>query len=116
MTVTRTSHLEDLLHFSRPLADVTHDLSAFSRDSEHELVTLESGHISAILDRFLAGDISDADVEAWANAIECREDIGFPQPSPVAEAIWELANPLLTRPLTRQSAGELVATLLGAAA
>jgi hypothetical protein len=116
VTEKRTSHLEDLLHFSRPLADVTHDLSAFSWDPEDELVTLESEHISAILRRFLAGDISDTDVEAWANAIECREDIGFLQPSPVAEAIWELANPLLTRPLTRQSAGELVATLHSAAA
>lgn len=77
---------------------------------------MESEHISAILGRFLAGDISDTDVEAWANAIECREDIGFLQPSSVAEAIWELANPLLARPLTRQSAGELVATLHGAAA
>jgi hypothetical protein len=116
VTVTRTSHLEELLHFSRPLADVTHDLSVFAWDSEEELATLESEHISAVLGRFLAGDISDTDVEAWANAIECREDIGFPHPSPVAEAIWELANPLLTRPLTRQSAGELVATLHGAAA
>ena len=114
--MTRTSHLNDLLHFSRPLADVTLDLSAFAWDSEEELITLEPAHISAILNRFLMGDISETDVEAWANAIECREDIGFVQPSPVAEAIWELANPLLTRPLTRQSAGELVATLRDAAA
>ncbi|MCP1583780.1 hypothetical protein [Pseudoxanthomonas mexicana] len=116
MTVTRTSHLKDLLHFSRPLADVTHDLSAFAWGPEEELITLEPEHISAILIRFLAGDISDTDVEAWANAIECREDIEFLQPSPIAEVILELANPLLTRPLTRQSAGELVATLHGAAA
>lgn len=111
MTVTRISHLKNLLYFSSPLADETHDLSAFAWDSEEELVTLQAEHISAILNRFLEGDISDTEVEAWANAIECREDIGFLQPSPVAEAIWELANPLLTRPLTRQSACKLVATL-----
>lgn len=114
--MTRTSHLEDLLHFSRPLADVAHDLSASPWDSDEELVTLEPEHISAVLNRFLAGDISQTDVEAWANAIECREDIGLLKSRPVAEAIWELANPLLTRSLTRRSAGELVATLHGAAA
>lgn len=39
--MTHSSHLEDLLHFSRPLADVTHNLSAFAWDSVEELVTLE---------------------------------------------------------------------------
>ena len=116
MIVTRASHLEDLLHFRRPLAEVTFDLSAFSWDSAEHLVTLQSEHIAAVLDRFLAGAISETDVEAWANAIECREDIGFLEASPIAEAIWELANPLLTRPVTRQSAAALVATLHGAAA
>jgi hypothetical protein len=116
VTVTRASHLEDLLHFRRPFAEVTFDLSAFSWDSAEDLVTLQPEHIAAVLDRFLAGAISETDVEAWANAIESREDIGLLQPSPVAEAIWELANPLLTRPLTRQSAAALVATLHGAAA
>ena len=116
MTVTRASHLEDLLHFRRPLAEVTFDLSAFSWDSAEDLITLQSGHIAAVLNRFLAGDISETDVEAWANTIESREDLGLLQPSPVAEAIWELANPLLTRQLTRQSAATLVATLHGAAA
>lgn len=114
--MTRQSHLEDLLHFRRPLADVARDLSAFVWDSERSLVTLNPAHISAVLNRFLAGNLSEIDVEGWANAIECREDIGILQPSPVAEAILELANPLLTRPLTRQSAVELVAALNGAAA
>ena len=115
MTVTRTSRLKELLHFSRPVADVVGDLSAFGWDSDEELVTLEAAHISAVLNRFVSGDISDTDVEDWANAIECREDIGLLQESPVADALNELANPLLTRPLTRQSAVDWVAALSEAA-
>jgi len=77
--------------------------------------SLWSRSISAVLNRFLTGDISETEVEGWANAIECREDIAFLQPSLVAETILALANPLLTRPLTRQSASQLVAALHGAA-
>jgi hypothetical protein len=112
---SRTSQLKELLHFSRPVADVVSDLSAFGWDSDEELVTLEAAHISTVLNRFLAGDISAADVEDWANAIECREDIGLFQGSPVADALDELANPVLTRPLTRGSAAEWVVVLSGAA-
>ena len=116
MSGTRKSHLEELLYFSRPVADVVSALSVFGWDSDQGLVTLEAAHISAVLNRFLAGEISASDVETWANAIECREDIDFAQESPVAEALGELANPLLSRPLSRQSATELVAALHGAAA
>ena len=115
MTVTRVCQLKELLHFSRPVDDVVSDLSTFGWDSDEELATLDAAHILAVLNRFLSGDISDTDVEGWANAIECREDIGFLQDSPVADALDELANPLLTRSLTRQSAAEWVATLSGAA-
>ena len=115
MTGTRTSQLKELLHFSRPVADVVSDLSAFGWDSDEVLATLEPAHISTVLNRFLSGEISATDVEDWANAIECREDIGLIQGSPVADALDELANPLLTRPLTRQSAAEWVAALSGAA-
>ena len=115
MAITRASLLKELLHFSRPIADVVSDLSAFGWDADEDLATLDAAHISAVLNRFLSGDISDTDVEDWANAIECREDIGFLQDPPVADALDELANPLLTRPLTRQSAAEWVATFSGAA-
>jgi hypothetical protein len=115
VTVNRISQLKELLQFSRPVADVVSDLSAFVWDSGEEFVTLQAAHISAVLNRFLSGEILDTEVEGWANAIECREDISFPQGAPVADALDELANPLLTRPLTRQSATEWVAALSGAA-
>ena len=113
MNITRTCQLTELLNLSRPVADVVAALSAFDWDSDEELVTLEAAHICAVLDRFLSGDISATDVEDWANAIECRDDVGLIQPSPVADALDELANPVLSRPLTRQSAAEWVAALSG---
>ena len=111
MTLVRISRLKELLHFSRPVTDVVSDLSDFGWDSDEQLVTLEGTHLSAILNRFLSGEISASDVEDWANAIECREDIGLPEDSPVVDALFELANPLITRALTRQSAADWVVAL-----
>ena len=111
MTDTRVSHLAELLNFSRPIADVAKDLSVFGWDSDEDLISLEPAHALSVLRRFLTGELSVVEVEDWANAIECREDIALDQEASIAAAIFELANPLITRPLTRQSASDLVAKL-----
>lgn len=111
MTLARLSRLRELIHFSRPITDVVGELAAFGWDSDKQIVTLERVHLSAILKRFLSGEISATDVEDWANAIECREDIGLSEDAPVAEVLFELANPLVTRALTSHSATKWVAVL-----
>jgi hypothetical protein len=90
-------------------------LAVFGWDSDEELIALEPAHALSVLSRFLASELSATEVEDWANAIECREDIGLTQEAPITDALFELANPLITRPLTRQSATDLVAKLNGAA-
>lgn len=111
VAINRTSHLQELLHFTRPIDDVVRDLSTFGWDSEKALVTLEAAHVSCVLDRYQSGDIDGKDVEGWANAIECRDDIGIPRDSPVAAILHALANPELTSPLTRQFVAECISVL-----
>ena len=111
MTDTRASHLAELLHFSRPIAEVAKDLAVFGWDSDEDLITLEPLHALSVLSRFLAGALSVKDVEDWANAIECREDVGLDQEGLMAAVVFELANPLITKPLSRQSATDLVCKL-----
>ena len=108
MTDTRASHLAELLHFSRPIAEVAKDLAVFGWDSDEDLVTLEPEHALSVLRRFLASELSITEVEDWANAIECREDIGLDQEGLMAAVVFELANPLIAKSLTRQSASDLV--------
>jgi len=108
---SRESHLHTLLSFTRPIPDIARDLSAYGWDAPGPLVVLDSIHVSSVLNRFIAGGLSSAQVEEWANFIECRDDIGHSPSSAVGLALHELANPLLTCPLTRQSAATLVATL-----
>lgn len=111
MSEARARLLQELLHFRRPIADVARDLSVFGWDSEQALVRLQTVHVVDVLTRFLSGEIGREDVEDWANAIECREDVDIVPDSQAANALNELANPVQSRPLTKQSAVEWIAAL-----
>jgi hypothetical protein len=108
---SRESVLKALHSFTRPTSDIARKLSAYDWDAPSPLVVLEAVHISSTLKRFMAGELSSAQVDDWANCIECRDDIEYDPSSAIGLALHELANPLLTRPLTRQSATALVAAL-----
>jgi hypothetical protein len=65
--------------------------------SEAPAVTLTADHIVSVLQQFRSGAITAADVEGWADMIECREDIDY-QPDryeEILQAIYVLANPVL---------------------
>ncbi len=63
---------------------------------------------------FLKGKLNAAQIEEWANALECRGDVGFlpEKQSAIREAIFQLANPLLNKPITPDLAKLLKIQLL----
>jgi hypothetical protein len=97
----RKQALEALLGFGGALSEISAVLAEFSWDSSSELVTLKGDKFSAILKRYLAGDLSASDVENWANLVESRDDIDY---SAYSEEIHVLANPVLEGPITREVA------------
>lgn len=101
----RKEVLMDLLERRRATSAVWEDLKDFGWDSD-ELVVLERRHLEGVLNAFISGEISASDVEEWANVVEVRDDIGFPpgDDALVRDAIFELANPILTEPLTLERA------------
>jgi hypothetical protein len=109
----RKEALVALLAYNAPLDQLVCALKQFPWDSEQELVTLKPVHIRAVLLRYLAQEITAQQVEDWANAIEGREDIAFEEAfeSILGECIHQLANPLLTKPLTKDLAEELLRLL-----
>src|SRR3546814_10900263 len=63
-----------------------------------------------------SSDVCSSDlVEDWANAVEMREDIelGNQNDAVTLNAIWELANPLITQPLTPAVAKRLIDSFIG---
>lgn len=110
MMSERKKALEALLAFEQSLELHRTALAAFSWDADTELAFLLPSHIANVLNRFVAGRMAATEVEAWANAIEGRDDIGFESASEqlLRELLHELANPLLTQSLTRERAVELL--------
>ena len=101
----RSQLLQSLLKLDRPLEQILPPLNQLGWDSDEELATLHPQHLISILSRYLNGELSPVEVENWANAIECREDLDW-ESEAISALIHELANPLLTRPLSEATARE----------
>ena len=108
--MSRISALTTLVQITAPISEAIASLSQHSWDSCKELVLLKPEHICKVLSLFQKNELSAAEVEIWANALECRDDVGFSTPL-VSESLHELANPLLTEPLSNERAEFWCSTL-----
>jgi len=101
---TRREVLQSLLQLDRPLSEIKSRLASHRWDSETEIERLARSHCEAILNRFLNRELSEENVEEWANLVEGREDIGFEEghEDTLRGLLHELANPLLEGFLTRE--------------
>lgn len=99
----REALLEDLIWLRRPVSEISVQLRRFEWDSK-ELVLLSPAVVSRQLRRYVSGDIEAHDLQLWAEAIESREDIGYPPlfEALISQLVFELANPELNPPLTLQ--------------
>ena len=109
----RHTMLNHLLNYDADLANTIQALMALGWDAPGALVTLQRTHLSNVLRRYLQGALSEEHVEAWANAIEGREDIDYApgDASLLADMIFTLANPLLSTSLTHASAQQWLVQL-----
>jgi hypothetical protein len=64
-----------LTQFKLPIEQSISDLAQLEWGSEIELLPLEAAQIQNALQLFAQEAISASEVETWANAIECRDDI-----------------------------------------
>lgn len=107
MTVDlRINALQDLIGLRKPIGVAIKELRSFPWDSDAPLVTLAGRDLIRILDGYLQGDLSAGEIEDWADAVEGRDDIGYEpgREETLRQAVFELANPLLTVPLSADRA------------
>ena len=109
----RLAIVRDLLELSKPLEEIIAQLVTLNCDYEGHGVELTRNHLAMALRRYLQGELSDADIESWANQIEGREDIQFETDSEqeIEDVLYELANPLLTEALSLTRAKALIEKL-----
>lgn len=113
MDATRTNLLIDLIELRTPLIETKSGLAQYPWDHDTVLAVVTREHITSILKQYIAGELNDIQVEDWANAIEGRDDIGFEVncEDELTEAIHQLANPILTKPLSEERAHKIIREL-----
>jgi hypothetical protein len=104
--IDRLAVVRDLLELSKPLEKIMLQLAMMDWDYEGDGLDLTKKHLAMALQRYLLGELSDSDIETWANQIEGREDIQFEAGSEqeIEKILYELANPALTQPLNHARA------------
>jgi hypothetical protein len=107
----RARLIGELLNYERSVQDVLAGLSTYGWDSDEPLRELKPSHVRHALHRFVLAELSAAQVEEWANAIECRDDIAYEPSSLEGDTIFELANPELTQQLDLARAKQLLQLL-----
>jgi hypothetical protein len=65
--------------------------------------------VRSALQAYVEERVPGDEIEEWANALECREDLKIA--GSVKVVIHALANPILTQPRSRQVALQLIASL-----
>ena len=96
-----------------PLETLRAELSTYPWDLNEPLVVLQRADVAGILRRFIAGELTAADVVLWAEALELRDDVGFPKGDDKAlgRVIFVLANPEVNGQLSRDRAEALLVEL-----
>ena len=109
----RRDAIYGLVEWRGRLSDLIAAVREFPFDSEVPLVTLQAVHIRNALQRYLCGDASAADIEAWADAVEGRDDIEYfePHEDAISDALFRLSTPLINTPLSKEVAEKWVSDL-----
>lgn len=111
----RRDALVDLVELREALPDAITAVRKLPWDSEVELVLLTRANAVLLLTRYLRRELSAAELEAWANAVETREDIGAESGHEelLRSFLFESANPLLAEQISDGYARRWMARLGG---
>jgi hypothetical protein len=111
----RVAALVDLVEVRVPVADAVRRLRHWPWDSDEPLLLLDRAAAVSVLQRYRCGELTAADLETWADAIEGRDDIGFApgQSEQLTRFVFETANPSLAVAMSDHHAGSWIARLTG---
>jgi len=110
----RLRALEELVHFRRPIEELSVIIRSLPWDSDGPTIELTTEHVRRILRSFLQNERTADELEFWANCVESREDI-WTGPL-IRYIVYKLANPELEGTLTTDSATDFSQQLLAGGA
>ena len=106
----RITILNDLIGLKGELGDLKSELSQYTWDSEAALLTISKSSFIDVMHRYLNDELSDLELEDWANVIECREDIDF-ESELIRDYIFELANPSINGKIEKEKVTKMASSL-----
>jgi len=113
LTPAQLDNLKALANLDQPLSTILPILQTFPWDSNQTIITLKKEHLIHILNQYLNHSLSAIDLENWANAIECREDITYETEGEgfINDIIFDLANPILNAPISPELVKQYITQL-----
>jgi hypothetical protein len=113
LTPAQLDNLNALVNLNQPLSTILPILKTFPWDSNQTIITLKKEHLIHILNQYLNHSLSAIDLENWANAIECREDITYETEGEgfINDIIFDLANPILNAPISPELVKQYITQL-----
>jgi hypothetical protein len=107
---TRLEILKRLINLQGDVDGLVAELALFGWDSDHDLYTITKEDVARALVMCLNGVIDISTLIAWADAIECREDLGYTD-ADLSEIISELASPEINGQITEQKLKEMISRI-----
>lgn len=113
LTPVQLDNLNALANLNQPLSTILPILKTLPWDSNQAIITLKKDHLIHILNQYLNHSLSAIDLENWANAIECREDITYETEGEdfINDIIFDLANPILNAPISPELVKQYITQL-----
>jgi hypothetical protein len=101
----RSEILQELARFETPTEPLLQELRSFGWDWHGEpLLVLTKADLLRVIGRFLAGELSAAQLQQWAENLEVREDVAFDErDAELLDGIFfRIATPMINEPLTHE--------------
>jgi hypothetical protein len=103
----RAEILEELVRYEKPSEPLMRELKSFGWDWPEgaPLVVLKKEHLLRVIDRFLADEITAAQLQEWAENLEAREDVAFdPKEEELLDDVFfRVATPFINETLTKEA-------------
>lgn len=98
----RRDALVALIEAVEPIADSLERLSRFPWDGQEEVALLRAEHVVRVLRAFRADRLTEQAVQAWADALEVRDDVAIERKhdDDLKQVLFELSTPEANEPMS----------------
>jgi hypothetical protein len=98
----RVAALTDLAELRSSVVEASRKLDQFGWDSDEDMFVLTRAHIERLLEQYELGDLSDIDVEIWAESFAGRDDVRFElkYADEIRQFLFEASTPEINEPIT----------------